>query len=273
MPQRPRRLGPSQVRFTVPSRKGPLDLPATPAAPFRALSPPLPLSHRPLVLSLLGPIGQGTQTGQLAVATRAQARSGPTALLGDWGAPRTLAISILPAPILTGAFAAPEMGDYTVRLEQATTRVRPRQPGRTMPFYVWVGWGGDDTTHRHGAQTRTVTGRWHFTLICRDIRSTPSDVVIQTLTDMGNQMLPGLGELRIAGPPYDVPRHAGQEFPSLYCVHVASMAHTRLSTLMNQMERLLRLDHLHRDNFHLSIDEAPPPEEPEEEWEWWEIVD
>ena len=93
------------------------------------------------------------------------------------------------------------------------------------------------------------------------------------LTDMGNRMLPGLGELSIVGPPHGRPRHIGREYPSLYCVHVASRAHTRLSTLMNQMERLLQLDHLHRDNFHLSIDEAPQPEAPEEEWEWWEIVD
>ena len=159
------------------------------------------------------------------------------------------------------------MGEYTVRLDHALTRVTTRQPGRTTAYYVWIGWGGEDTTHRHGTQTSTVTGRWHFTLICRDRRRPPSEVTVQMLTDMGNRMLPGLGELSIVGPPHGRPRHIGREYPSLYCVHVASRAHTRLSTLMNQMERLLQLDHLHRDNFHLSIDEAPPAEEE------WEIVD
>ena len=157
------------------------------------------------------------------------------------------------------------MAEYSVLLEQARTGVNTRQPGRAAAYYVWIGWYGEVTTHRHGEQTASITGRWHFTILCRDRARAPAVATVQTLTDLGDRMIPTLGELSIAGPPFSRPRHAAQEYPALYVVHVATRAHVRLSTLMNHMERILHMEHVHRDNFPLSIDE--PPEDV------WEIVD
>ena len=89
--------------------------------------------------------------------------------------------------------------------------------------------------------------------------------MVQLLTEMGERTLPTLGELRIAGPPFARPRHQDREFPALYVIHVTTRAHGQLSTMMNLMEQRLRLEHVHRYNFHLSID--VPPEDA------WEIVD
>ena len=144
-----------------------------------------------------------------------------------------------------------------------------------MAYYVWIGWFGEVTTHRHGAQTVAVTARWHLTILCRDRARAPAVATVQTLTDMGNQRVRTLGELSIAGPPFGRPRHEPNAYPSLYIVHVATRAHGQISTLMNHMERILHMDHVHRDNFHLSIDEAPEDasEESSSSEDIWELVD
>ena len=74
-----------------------------------------------------------------------------------------------------------------------------------MAYYVWIGWFGEVTTHRHGAQTVAVTARWHLTILCRDRARAPAVATVQTLTDMGNQRVRTLGELSIAGPPFGRP--------------------------------------------------------------------
>ena len=154
---------------------------------------------------------------------------------------------------------------YSVQLGPGRMSVHTRQPGRSTAYSVWVGWQGEVSTHREGDRTTSITGQWHLTILFRDRNRAPTVEMVQSLTEMGERMLPTLGELRIAGPPFARPRHQGREFPALYVIHVATRAHGQLSTMMNLMEQRLNLEHVHRDNFHLSID-VPPEEE-------WEIVD
>ena len=156
--------------------------------------------------------------------------------------------------------------DYLVILGQGSTVVHTRR-GRSTEYSVWVGWQGESSTHQHDGRETLVDGRWHLTILpARDRNRAPAVEVVQSLMDFGNGLLPVIGALTIAGPPYARPRHAGSEFPALYVVHVRTRAHDLLSSLLNQMERHLRLDHVHRMNFHLSIDE-------DTEDNVWEVVD
>ena len=154
---------------------------------------------------------------------------------------------------------------YSIQLGPGRTSVQTRQPGRSEAYSVWVGWQGDVTTHRHGDQTTSITGQWHLTILFRDRNRAPTAEMVQRLTELGDRTLPTIGALSIAGPPFARPRHQGREFPALYVVHVTTRAHGQLSTMMNLMEQRLHLEHVHRYNFHLSID--VPPEDA------WEIVD
>ena len=85
-----------------------------------------------------------------------------------------------PAPSTSPAFsrtvvgATLPMAEYTVLLEQARTGVNARQPGRATAYYLWIGWYGEVTTHRYGEQTASITGRWHFTILCRDRARAPA---------------------------------------------------------------------------------------------------
>ena len=202
-----------------------------------------------------------------SVATAAQTHHYSPARAGGGcsrRAPAPTSSSVLPRG-LGGAPLPMADSAYSVMLGPGRTSVHTRQPGRSAAYSVWVGWQGDVSTHRHGDRTTSITGHWHFTILCRDRNRAPTVETVQMLTDLGDRMLPTLGELTIAGPSFVRPRHQDREYPAPYVVHVTTMAHGQLSTLMNRMEGLLRLEHVHRINFHLSID--VPPEDA------WEIVD
>ena len=157
---------------------------------------------------------------------------------------------------------------YSVMLGPGRTSVYTHQPGRSAAYSVWVGWQGEVSTHRYGDRRTATTGHWYFTILCRDRDRAPTAEMVQMLTDLGDRMLPTLGEITMAGPCFVCPRHPRHQdraYPAPCVFHVTTMAHGQLSTLTNRMEGLLRLEHVHRTNFHFSID--IPPEDA------WEIVD
>ena len=139
------------------------------------------------------------------------------------------------------------------------TVVNVRQPGRRADHQIWVGWQGTCTLHCRVDGAFGVTGRWHLTILNRDRNRAPTEQFIDMFTAWGGQLLRDIGELEIAVPPR--PRREDMEYPRLYVVRVDTRAHGMLSTLMNRMEIRLGLAHIHRDNYHISVDEA------EEEYE------
>jgi hypothetical protein len=149
--------------------------------------------------------------------------------------------------------------DYRVRLQDGRTVVNVRQPHRRADHQVWVGWQGAWTRHRRLYGTSTIEGRWHLTILNRDRPNPPLEESIYLLTAWGDQLLRDIGELEIAVPPR--PRREDMEYPRLYVVRVSTRAHGMLSTLMHRMEIRLGLAHIHRENYHISVDEA------EEEYE------
>ena len=165
------------------------------------------------------------------------------------------------------------MAEYTVRLEHGRTGVNARQTGPSAACTLWICWYGEVTTHRWGERTATITSRWHFTIIRRHRIRAPAAAMVQTLTEMGNRTIRTLGELSIVGPPFGRPRQEGHNYPALYGVNAATSAHGQLSTLMYHMERILRMDHVHRINFHLSIDEPPEDSSEDSSEDVWEFVD
>ena len=139
------------------------------------------------------------------------------------------------------------------------TVVNVRQPGRRADHQIWVGWQGTCTVHRRVDGAFGVTGRWHLTILNRDRNRAPTEQSIDMFTAWGDQLLRDIGALEIAVPPR--PRREDMEYPRLYVVRVDTRAHGMLSTLMHRMEIRLGLAHIHRDNYHISVDEA------EEEYE------
>ena len=139
------------------------------------------------------------------------------------------------------------------------TVVNVRQPGRRADHQIWVGWQGTCTVHCRVDGAFGVTGRWHLTILNRDRNRAPTEQSIDMFTAWGDQLLRDIGELEIAVPPR--PRREDMEYPRLYVVRVSTRAHGMLSTLMNRMEIRLGLAHIHRENYHISVDEA------EEEYE------
>ena len=139
------------------------------------------------------------------------------------------------------------------------TVVNVRQPGRRADHQIWVGWQGTCTLHCRVDGAFGVTGRWHLTILNRDRNRAPTEQSIDMFTAWGDQLLRDIGALEIAVPPR--PRREDMEYPRLYVVRVDTRAHGMLSTLMHRMEIRLGLAHIHRDNYHISVDEA------EEEYE------
>ena len=165
------------------------------------------------------------------------------------------------------------MAEYTVRLEHGRTGVNARQTGPSAACTLWICWYGEVTTHRWGERTATITSRWHFTIIRRHRTRAPAAAMVQTLTEMGNQTIRTLGELSIVGPPFGRPQQEGHIYPALYGVNAATSAHGKLSFLVYRMERILRLDHVPRSNFHLSIDEPPEDSSEGSSETGWDLVD
>ena len=154
-------------------------------------------------------------------------------------------------------------GTFLVSLVSGETAVRLRS-GRVAPFSVWVCWHGDTVLMEHEGRRRLASGRWHLTILLRDRQRAPSVEVMDELMAWGDSLLPQVGGLTIAGPPFARPRREESEFPALYVIHVGTRAHGFLSSLLNRIEQRLHLDHVHRMNFHLSMDEEP---------DRWDLVD
>ena len=115
------------------------------------------------------------------------------------------------------------------------------------------------------SRNRHSSGLWYQKFLCRDCNRAPTVETGQLPTELGDPTPPTMGALIIAGTPFASPQRQDRETHALYVVHVTTRAHGQLSTMMNRMEERLHLEHVHRYNYHLSID--VPPEDA------WEIVD